>query len=453
MKTIIEGGTIVNEGRSFIGSLVIDNDRIINIIEDSKAPRGSYDKHVDATGCYVIPGLIDEHVHFREPGLTDKGDIESESRAAAFGGVTTYFDMPNTKPQTTILEALNEKFELASRKSHVNYSFFFGATNNNVELIEQLDSTRIPGVKLFMGASTGNMLVDKNEDLNSIFKACAQHHLLLMTHCEDSSIINHNMSEAMKVYGSDPDICQHPIIRSSRACYESSKLAVKLARLFNTRLHIAHISTAEELNLLDKNSFVDLEGLMPHVTGEAVLAHLLFSDEDYMTKGTLIKCNPAVKTATDREALLRALKSGYITCIGTDHAPHKLSDKQGGCARAFSGMPMIQFSLVSMLSLVDKGYLSMERLVWLMCHNPACLFNVFERGFLRVGYKADIAIVKKGEPWEITEDIIQSKCKWSPLMGKQFNWRVVGTFCNGHHVYDNGVIDSTYRGEEVKFRR
>ncbi|MFC2296482.1 MAG: dihydroorotase [Prevotella sp.] len=453
MKTIIEGGTIVNEGRSFIGSLVIDNDRIISVTEDIKLPRGSYDKHVDATGCFVFPGVIDEHVHFREPGLTDKADIGSESRAAAFGGVTTYFEMPNTNPQTTTLEALDDKFKLAARKSHVNYSFFFGATNSNSELIKQLDRTRVPGIKLFMGASTGNMLVDKSDALNDIFKTCAECHLPLMTHCEDSSIISHNMSEALKKYGSDPDIRLHPVIRSAEACYKSSALAVKLARHFGTRLHIAHISTADELALLDKNLHADSAGSMPPITGEAVLAHLLFSAEDYATKGTLIKCNPAVKGLADREALRRALTSGRITCIGTDHAPHQLSDKQGGCARASSGMPMIQFSLVSMLSLVDEGVLSMERLVWLMCHNPARLFGVCDRGFLRVGYKADITIVKKGNPWKVTENVIQSKCKWSPLMGEQFSWRVAGTFCNGHHVYDNGLFDGACRGEEVVFRR
>ena len=453
MKTIIEGGTIVNDGCSFKGSIIIDDDRITEITEDTKSPRGNYDKCVDATGCFVLPGLIDEHVHFREPGLTGKADIESESRAAAYGGVTTYFDMPNTKPQTTTLEALDDKFELASHKSHVNYSFFFGATNNNTGLLSKLNRTRVPGIKLFMGASTGNMLVDKPQALDDVFKACADNQLLLMTHCEDSSVINNNMAEALEKYGTDPEICLHPVIRSYAACYKSSELAVQLARQFGTKLHIAHISTAGELNLLDANRHTYSAGLMPQITGEVVLAHLLFSEEDYSSKGALIKCNPAVKTLADRDALRHALYSGRITCIGTDHAPHQLSEKQGGCARASSGMPMIQFSLVSMLGLVDEGVLAMERLVWLMCHNPARLFGVCDRGFLRNGYKADITIVKKGESWKVTEDIIQSKCKWSPLQGEVFTWRVVDTFCNGRHVYNHGVFDDSYCGEEVKFSR
>ena len=453
MKTIIEGGTIVNDGRSFKGSIIIDDDRITDITEDTKSPRGNYDKCVDAAGCFVFPGVIDEHVHFREPGLTAKADIESESRAAAFGGVTTYFDMPNTKPQTTTFEALDDKFRLASRKSHINYSFFFGATNNNAGLLSALDRTRVPGVKLFMGASTGNMLVDKPQALDGIFKACADNQLLLMTHCEDSSVINNNMDKALKKYGNDPEIRLHPIIRSAAACYKSSELAVKLARQFGTKLHIAHISTAEELNLLDLNQHAGCEGPMPQITGEAVLAHLLFSEEDYATKGALIKCNPAVKTLANRDALRCALTSGRITCVGTDHAPHQLADKQGGCAHASSGMPMIQFSLVSMLQLVDEGVLTMERLVWLMCHNPSRLFGIRDRGFLRVGYKADITIVKRGEPWKVTSDVIQSKCKWSPLQGESFNWRVVDTFCNGHHVYNKGTFDDNYFGEAVEFSR
>ena len=280
MKTIIEGGTIVNDGCSFKGSIIIDDDRITEITEDTKSPRGNYDKCVDATGCFVLPGLIDEHVHFREPGLIGKADIESESRAAAYGGVTTYFDMPNTKPQTTTLETLDDKFELASHKSHVNYSFFFGATNNNTGLLSKLNRTRVPGVKLFMGASTGNMLVDKPQALDDVFKACADNQLLLMTHCEDSSVINNNMAEALEKYGADPEIRLHPVIRSSAACYKSSELAVQLARQFGTKLHIAHISTAGELNLLDANRHTYSAGLMPQITGEAVLAHLLFSEED-----------------------------------------------------------------------------------------------------------------------------------------------------------------------------
>ena len=451
MRTIIEHGTIVNEGKSFQGSLIIDDDHIENVIVGETTPCGSYDHHVDATGCLVLPGIIDEHVHFREPGLTEKADIESESRAAACGGVTTFFDMPNTKPATTSKETWEKKMELGRTKSHVNYAFFYGATNSNAGSFKEMDATHIPGIKLFMGASTGNMLVDRKEALEKIYSECARLNLPLMTHCEDTNIINHNMAEAKAKYGNDPAISLHPAIRSEEACYNSSSLAVNLAKTYGTRLHIAHLSTAKELNLIPVNDHAFDEGPFPQITGEAVLAHLLFTNDDYATRKALIKCNPAVKTAQDRDALRRALSEGKITCVGTDHAPHKLSDKQGGCAKAASGMPMLQFSLVSMLRLVDEGILSIEQLVWLMCHNPARLFSVKARGFLRPNYKADITLVKRGASWTLTENLIQSKCGWSPLTGEEFRWRVVRTICNGHTVFDEGKTDNDYRGEAVLF--
>ena len=451
MRTIIEHGTIVNEGKSFQGSLIIDDDHIENVIVGETTPCGSYDHHVDATGCLVLPGIIDEHVHFREPGLTEKADIESESRAAACGGVTTFFDMPNTKPATTSKETWEKKMELGRTKSHVNYAFFYGATNSNAGTFKEMDATHIPGIKLFMGASTGNMLVDRKEALEIIYSECARLNLPLMTHCEDTNIINHNMAEAKAKYGDDPAISLHPAIRSEEACYNSSSLAVNLAKTYGTRLHIAHLSTAKELNLIPVNDHAFDEGPFPQITGEAVLAHLLFTNDDYATRKALIKCNPAVKTAQDRDALRRALSEGKITCVGTDHAPHKLSDKQGGCAKAASGMPMLQFSLVSMLRLVDEGILSIEQLVWLMCHNPARLFSVKARGFLRPNYKADITLVKRGASWTLTENLIQSKCGWSPLTGEEFRWRVVRTICNGHTVFDEGKTDNDYRGEAVLF--
>ena len=451
MRTIIEHGTIVNEGKSFQGSLIIDDDHIENVIVGETTPCGSYDHHVDATGCLVLPGIIDEHVHFREPGLTEKADIESESRAAACGGVTTFFDMPNTKPATTSKETWEKKMELGRTKSHVNYAFFYGATNSNAGTFKEMDATHIPGIKLFMGASTGNMLVDRKEALEKIYSECARLSMPLMTHCEDTNIINHNMAEAKAKYGNDPAISLHPAIRSEEACYNSSSLAVNLAKTYGTRLHIAHLSTAKELNLIPVNDHAFDEGPFPQITGEAVLAHLLFTNDDYATRKALIKCNPAVKTAQDRDALRRALSEGKITCVGTDHAPHKLSDKQGGCAKAASGMPMLQFSLVSMLRLVDEGVLSIEQLVWLMCHNPARLFSVKARGFLRPNYKADITLVKRGASWTLTENLIQSKCGWSPLTGEEFRWRVVRTICNGHTVFDEGKTDNDYRGEAVLF--
>ena len=443
MRTLIKNGTIVNEGRSFLGDLVVDGEQIAEIYE-GKAPRGIYDQVIDASGCFVLPGVIDDHVHFREPGLTRKADIESESRAAAFGGVTSYFEMPNTNPQTTTLEALEDKFALGAQKSHVNYSFFFGATNDNVDSFDRLDVHRIPGIKLFMGSSTGNMLVDKYESLQQIFVKAKKLGLPVMTHCEDTDIINRNMAAYQKKYGEDPDVKFHPEIRSVEACYESSSLAVKLAKESGAHLHIAHVTTARELEFFGKDE---------NITGEAVIAHLYFSDEDYADKKAFIKCNPAIKTVKDRQALREALADGRISVVGTDHAPHEWKDKQGGCAKAASGMPMVQFSLVSMLELVDEGVLSIERMVEVMSHCPAKLFHVDKRGFLRPGYQADIVIVRPHTAWTVQKEIIQSKCGWSPMEGHEYQWQVEQTICNGHLIYNKGEFDEAYRGEELTFRK
>ena len=443
MRTLIKNGTIVNEGRSFLGDLVVDGEQIEEIYE-GKAPRGIYDQVIDASGCFVLPGVIDDHVHFREPGLTRKADIESESRAAAFGGVTSYFEMPNTNPQTTTLEALEDKFALGAQKSHVNYSFFFGATNDNVDLFDRLDVHRIPGIKLFMGSSTGNMLVDKYESLQQIFVKAKQMGLPVMTHCEDTDIINRNMAAYQEKYGEDPDVKFHPEIRSVEACYESSSLAVKLAKESGAHLHIAHVTTARELEFFGKDE---------NITGEAVIAHLYFSDEDYADKQAFIKCNPAIKTVNDRKALREALADGRISVVGTDHAPHEWKDKQGGCAKAASGMPMVQFSLVSMLELVDKGVLSIERMVEVMSHHPAKLFHVDKRGFLRPGYQADIVIVRPHTAWTVQKEIIQSKCGWSPMEGHEYQWQVEQTFCYVHLIYNEGELGEVYRGDEVTFRK
>ena len=407
MRTLIKGGTLVNEGKVFDGAIVVEEDKIRKIVAGNQVPESSYDHIVDASGCFVLPGVIDDHVHFREPGLTAKADIESESRAAAAGGVTTYFDMPNTIPQTTTLEALDEKYALAAQKSHVNYAFFFGATNDNVELFEQLDPKRIPGIKLFMGSSTGNMLVDRSESLNKIFFSAK---LPIMAHCEDTTIINRNMAEAKLKYGEDPKVIHHPEIRSEEACYESTKLAVELARKHHARLHVAHLTTARELELF---------GNEEKITAEATVSHLYFCDRDYAALGTRIKCNPAIKTQRDREALREAVNDGRIAVIGTDHAPHLLSQKEGGCAKAASGMPMIQFSLVTMLELVDQG---------------------------------DIVIVRPNTGWTVTKDIIQSRCGWSPMEGHMYLWRVEQTICNGHTVYCDGKVDTNYIGQPVAFR-
>lgn len=440
MKTLIYGGIIVNEDRSHYGSLVMENDVIADVIEGKEIPCGNYDRKIDATGLFVLPGVIDSHVHFREPGLTAKADIGTESEAAAYGGVTTFFDMPNTVPQTTSVDALDAKFRIAREKSHVNYSFFFGATNSNTDALQTLDRHVVPGVKLFMGASTGNMLVDSDDSLHKIFSNAT---MPVMVHCEDTGMINANMTEAKSRYGDDPDVALHPLIRSEEACYASSSRAVRMARTYGTRLHVAHVSTAKELELFGHDG---------NITAEAVIAHLFFSDEDYARLGTRIKCNPAVKTAYDRSELRKALSSGAISTVGTDHAPHLLKDKEGGCARAASGMPMIQFSLVTMLELVDNGVLDMERLVRLMCHNPADIFEVRGRGYLRKGYKADIVLVGRDRRWTVTGDTVRSKCGWSPMEGHTYDWRVVKTICNGQVVYDDGTFYDNIRGEQVMFR-
>ena len=452
---IIKGGTIVNEGRSFRGDIVIEEGVIIDIVHDDSLQLTAYglqespQEIINAEGCYVLPGIIDSHVHFREPGLTAKADIDSESQAAAAGGVTSYFDMPNTMPQTTTLEALEEKFQLAAQKSHVNYSFFFGATNDNYPLFSQLPAQRIPGIKLFMGSSTGNMLVDREEALDKIF---ASARLPLMAHCEDTDIINRNMAAFKEQYGEDPDVRLHPLIRSEEACLASTQKAIELATKHNAQLHIAHVTTGEELLFFNENvNDNDNYQALPRITAEAVIGHLYFSLVDYERLGAKIKVNPAIKNFRDCQALRDGLMNGKITTIGTDHAPHLLEQKQGGCAKAASGMPMIQFSLVTMLELVDAGVLTMERLVQLMCHNPALLFGVQNRGFLREGYQADLVIIRPQSPWTVKKEKILSKCGWSPMEGHEYQWRVEQTICNGHSVYQNGKVDTSYIGEEIQF--
>ena len=463
MRTLITGGHIVNEGRTVKGSIVIENGDIIEVRGErlevrSEEVRGErlevrggasqFDEVIDAKGCFILPGVIDDHVHFREPGLTEKADIESESRAAAAGGVTSYFDMPNCQPQTTSLKALADKFERARQHSHVNYSFFYGATNDNVDTFSQLPADRIPGVKLFMGSSTGNMLVDRQASLERIFSTCK---LPLMVHCEDTDIINRNMEEAKKAWGDDPQVALHALIRSEEACLASSRRAVELARKYGTRLHIAHISTAEELELLEP--YVERRDVFTtKITAEACVGHLFFTQLDHERLGTLIKVNPAIKSPVDQFMLREALNDGRITVVATDHAPHLLSQKQGGCAKAASGMPMIQFSLPTMLELVDEGVLKLTRLVELMCHNPARLFGVVRRGFIRPGYRADIVIVRPKSPWTVTRDMIESKCKWSPMEGHEYQWRIERTLCNGFTVYSDGQVSADIHGEEIAFQ-
>lgn len=439
MKTLIAGGTIINEGHIGSAAVLIDCDRIARILPGGAIPQCRYDKYIDATGCYVLPGAIDPHVHFREPGLTAKADIRSESAAAVAGGVTSYFDMPNTVPQTTTIEALTEKETIAAATSYANYAFFFGATNDNAATIAQLDRSRTPGVKVFMGSSTGDMLVDDAAALRRIFSSTD---MPIVAHCEDTATINANMQAAIAACGGDPPIAFHPRIRSEEACLASTRRAIDIAKECSTRLHVAHISTAKELALFGKD---------PLITAEAVVAHLLFSSDDYATQGARVKCNPAIKSRADRDALRQGLFDGTITTVGTDHAPHLIEEKSGGCSTAASGMPMIQYSLAAMLTLADEISLSKERIVRLMCHNPAALFGVRERGFLREGYKADIAIVEPRQ-WTVTADDVLSKCGWSPMEGRTLAYKVRTTLCNGCIAYDNGTVAEHCRGRQILFR-
>lgn len=434
---IIRNATIVNEGERFTGSLVVKDGLIADILRDTELPTD--DEVIDATGLYLLPGVIDDHVHMREPGLTQKADMDTETRAAAAGGVTSVMDMPNVKPQTTSLELLEERYRLGAQKCHVNFGFYLGATSDNLEDIKQVDVTRVPGVKLFMGSSTGNMLVDDEKALRDIFASCPT---LLMTHCEDTDRINRRMKEAQAQYGDDPQVVHHPDIRDRVTCLQSTSLAVRLARETGARLHVAHLTTSDELELFSPND--------PKITAEACVAHLLWSREDYSRLGALIKCNPAIKETSDRDALRHALNDGRIRVIGTDHAPHQLSEKQGGCKRAMSGMPMVQFSLPSMLGLVDEGVISLERMVELMCHNPASLLRINHRGYLRKGYHADLVLVRPNAPWQVTEECILSKCGWSPRLGDTLNWQVERTWVNGQLVWDGQQVDTGVLGQPVQ---
>ncbi|EIY29131.1 dihydroorotase [Bacteroides cellulosilyticus] len=444
-RTLIHNATIVNEGRSVQGSVVIEGDRIAEVLTYGKKLSVPCDETIDATGCCLLPGVIDDHVHFRDPGLTHKADILTESRAAAAGGVTSIMDMPNTNPLTTTLSALEQKFDLLNEKCIVNHSCYFGATNNNYTEFNQLDKHRVCGIKLFMGSSTGNMLVDKTNSLLNIFNGTD---MLIATHCESQEIIKKNTEYYKKMFSDAPEvpISKHPNIRSSAACYASTELAVRMASLAGARLHVLHVSTAKELQL-----FSDIPLEEKHITAEACVAHLLYRQQDYKELGTRIKCNPSIKKQADRDALRNAVNTGVIDVIATDHAPHLLSEKEGGALKAMSGMPMIQFSLVSMLELAEKGIFSIETIVEKMCHAPVQIYGICDRGYVREGYKADLVLVSHGDRWEVNSENILSKCGWSPLEGNSFRWKVERTFANGHLIYSDGQVDDTYRGEELRF--
>ena len=444
-RTYIKNARIVNEGKTFEGAIVIENEVIAEVLKAGEQPVLPCDETIDAQGMYLIPGVIDDHVHFRDPGLTHKADMTSESKAAAAGGVTSYMDMPNTNPQTTNLEALEAKYQDAATKSIVNYSFYFGATNNNADDLAKLDKTRVCGVKLFMGSSTGNMLVDRMETLKNIFTHAG---MLIATHCEDQHIISANTAQYKEMYGDDPDVKYHPAIRNEEACYQSSALAVQLAKETGARLHIMHISTAKELSLLENKPIEE-----KNITAEACVSHLFFCDKDYERFGARIKCNPAIKSEADRDALRQALTENLIDVIGTDHAPHLLSEKQGGALKAVSGMPSLQFSLNSVMELVHEGLLSIEQLVQKMCHAPATLYQIEKRGFIRPGYQADVVLLNPSKEWTVTNECILSKCGWSPMEGQTFHSKVEKTFVNGHLVYTDNHVDEAHRGQALRFCR
>lgn len=437
MKTLIHNALIINEGHSFLGALLVDGEQIVSLFQSGDTLPEA-DIQVNAQGAYLMPGVIDSHVHFREPGLSRKGDTASESRAALAGGVTSVMDMPNVSPQTTSNTLWQERMDIGEREMRVNYAYYLGATNDNLAEIKNVDCNRVPAIKLFMGSSTGGMLVEKETTLRAIFRHSP---LPIMTHCEDTSCIVERMKEAQKLWGDDPHVRFHPWIRSREACLLSSESAVRLAREKGAKLHIAHVSTEEELQLAGEN-----------VSTEACVGHLIFSEEDYERLGTRIKVNPSIKSLQDREALRQALSDGRITTIATDHAPHLIEEKVGGARQAASGMPMVQFSLPCMLDLVQEGVLSIERMVELMCHAPATLYQVKNRGFIRPGYQADLVLVAP-EPWTLTKADILSKCAWSPLEGHTFRHRVLQTYVNGCLAYDHGHVNDEVRGQALWFNR
>ncbi|TCO04937.1 dihydroorotase [Natronoflexus pectinivorans] len=441
--TLIKNAIIINEGESFTGSVLIDGALIKKIYKDSTdLPKA--EKEIDASGMYLVPGVIDDQVHFREPGLIHKGDISSESRAAVAGGVTSFMEMPNTSPQTTTIEALEAKYSRASVVSMANYSFYMGATNDNLEEVLKVDPSKVCGVKVFMGSSTGNMLVDNMETLNHIFKEIP---MLITTHCEDETTIKERSEKYRSLYGNDMPFRYHAAIRNDEACYISSSKAVELATKHNSRLHILHLSTKKELSLL--NNTIPLTE--KRITGEVCVHHLWFDDRDYDLLGSRIKWNPAIKSVTDRDALREGLVNNLLDVVATDHAPHTLQEKQNSYFSAPSGGPLVQHSLPVMLELADQGILSKELVVEKMCHAPAILFRVIKRGYIREGYFADLALVDPNANQTITDDDVLYKCKWTPFNNTKLKHAVARTWVNGHLVFDNGVIDEQKKGSRLLF--
>ncbi|MDR2886015.1 MAG: dihydroorotase [Rikenellaceae bacterium] len=439
-------GHIVNEGRAYDGWVLVRGGRIEAVGEGAYTGPAESER-IDAPGCYVIPGVIDDQVHFREPGLTAKGDIASESRAAIVGGVTSYMEMPNTKPPSTSMDEWERKNEIAARTSYANYAFYFGATNENIKEIARLDPRRVCGVKVFMGSSTGNMLVDNEKALAAIF---AESPVLVATHCESEPLVKAAAERIKTQYGDNPPASVHPLVRDAEACYRSTAEAVELAVRYGTDLHVLHLSSARELALFESKPLADKK-----ITNEVCLHHLWFTDADYATKGNLIKWNPAIKSIADRDALRMGVFTGRVDVVATDHAPHLLEEKLQPYRQAPSGGPLVQHSLVGMLELFDPA-----KVVEKMCHAPAVRYNVKERGFLRPGYHADIAIVDPASPWTVGRENILYKCAWSPFEGVTFHHRVAQTLLGGRTVYrcapgetGPGQVDPTPRGTALEFKR
>ncbi len=444
-KILIKNAKIVNEGLVFEGDVLIENEIIVEIAESISA-KSSDCKIIDAEGNFLIPGAIDDQVHFREPGLTHKGDIESESRAAVAGGITTYIEQPNTVPNAVTQEILEQKYVLASQKSFANYSFMMGATNDNLEEVLKTNPKNVAGIKIFLGSSTGNMLVDNEATLEKIFSSTS---MLIAVHCEDETTIRTNLAQYKELYGEDIPVSAHHLIRSEEACYISSSKAVALAKKTGARLHIFHLSTAKEMELFTNK--IPLEE--KKITAEVCIHHLWFTNDDYATKGNLIKWNPAVKTAHDRKVLWEALLDDRIDVIATDHAPHTLEEKQKSYLDAPSGGPLVQHAVVAMFEAHHQGKISVEKIVEKMCHNPAKIFKIHKRGFIKVGYFADLVIVNAGLPWSVKKENILAKCGWSPFEGFTFKSRITHTFVNGQLVYNAFKVKDIRAGKRLEFER
>jgi dihydroorotase len=445
MKTLIKNATIINEGLKFKGNILIDGEKIKKIFSEVIPPEINLNdvEIIDASGLYLIPGVIDDQVHFREPGLTHKGDILSESRAAAAGGITTYMEMPNTNPQAVTQELLEEKYKRAAEVSAANFSFYMGTTNDNLEEVLKTDPTKVCGIKIFMGSSTGNMLVDDENTLSEIFKNAPT---LVATHCEDEKTILKNIEIARGRYGENVPMSRHAHIRSDEACYISSSKAVELASKFNTRLHVLHLTSAKEMSLFNPGKVSDKK-----ITAEVCVHHLWFDEMDYIQLGTKIKWNPSIKSKKDKEALWKALLADRIDVIATDHAPHTKEEKNNTYFKAPSGGPLVQHSLVAMLEMSKKGFIPVEKVIQKMCHAPADLFRIENRGYIREGYFADLVLVDPNQTWVVSPENILYKCGWSPFEGVEFSNKVVATYINGVAVFKNDKINPSVTGKRISF--